>query len=261
MAKNAYVGVSGIARRVNQPYVGINGVARKVTDGYIGVSGVARKCYESGPPPVCAMLYTSGNMVFQLGSTPTETLGNSYTDINNFGSTTYNGTNSPWYSQKNTIKNVRFNINLSPTSTANWFANSSNLTNINYTNLNINSITNMSYMCYSCPNLTSMPVCGRNVTNMAGAYRNCPNIPKGNIYIYSKNVTNATGCFGGKNNSRIYNIHVPANSTTWNTFLRNTTQSIVGNKITWTIYDSTWLTVHSVYNAKYGIYIYANTSM
>lgn len=47
MAKNAYVGVSGVARKVKSQYVGVNGVARKVTKGYVGVNGVARLCFQS----------------------------------------------------------------------------------------------------------------------------------------------------------------------------------------------------------------------
>lgn len=45
MAKNAYIGVSGVARKVKQPYIGVSGVARKVKSGYIGVSGVARQFF------------------------------------------------------------------------------------------------------------------------------------------------------------------------------------------------------------------------
>jgi hypothetical protein len=47
MAQAQYVGVDGIARKVNKEYVGIDGVAREVTKGYVGVDGVARE-YWSG---------------------------------------------------------------------------------------------------------------------------------------------------------------------------------------------------------------------
>ena len=42
MAKSAYVGVDGIARKVKKMYVGVDSKARKVKKGYIGVGGVAR---------------------------------------------------------------------------------------------------------------------------------------------------------------------------------------------------------------------------
>ena len=47
MAKNQYVGVNNVARKVKQPYIGVNNVARKVKSGYVGVNGVARQYYES----------------------------------------------------------------------------------------------------------------------------------------------------------------------------------------------------------------------
>lgn len=42
MAKKAYIGVAGVARKVKKVYCGIDGVARKVKKGYIGVGGIAR---------------------------------------------------------------------------------------------------------------------------------------------------------------------------------------------------------------------------
>ena len=47
MAKNQYIGVNNVARKVKQPYIGVNNVARKVKSGYVGVGGVARQYYES----------------------------------------------------------------------------------------------------------------------------------------------------------------------------------------------------------------------
>lgn len=50
MAKNIYVGVNSVARKVANAYVGINGVARKVTKGYVGVNGTAQQFYTSQDP-------------------------------------------------------------------------------------------------------------------------------------------------------------------------------------------------------------------
>ena len=61
MAKNAYIGVGGVARKVKAPYIGVGGVAKKVKSGYIGVGGVARQFYQSGIPigslPVGSSVY------------------------------------------------------------------------------------------------------------------------------------------------------------------------------------------------------------
>lgn len=47
MAKGAYVGVGGVARKVKKIYVGVDGVARKVKKAYVGVNGVARLVYSA----------------------------------------------------------------------------------------------------------------------------------------------------------------------------------------------------------------------
>ena len=116
-------------------------------------------------------------------------------------------------------------------------------------------VTMMYQTYYNCTNLTGAPVCGVNVTNMQGAYYNCKKLNAGTFYFYSKVVSDARSCFQNKNNFRRYNIHVPANSTTLNTFIINNTNSIVGKAITWTKMSTYY------YNRTYNIYIYPNTSM
>ena len=46
MAKNAYIGIGGVAHKAKKIYVGVGGVAHKVKKAYIGVNGVARLFYE-----------------------------------------------------------------------------------------------------------------------------------------------------------------------------------------------------------------------
>lgn len=48
MAKKAYIGVNGVARKIKRGYIGIDGVARKIKRAYIGVGGVARPCWSGG---------------------------------------------------------------------------------------------------------------------------------------------------------------------------------------------------------------------
>lgn len=48
MAKKAYIGVDGVARKVKNGYVGVDGTARKVKKAYIGIGGVARPCWSCG---------------------------------------------------------------------------------------------------------------------------------------------------------------------------------------------------------------------
>ena len=51
MSKNAYVGVSGVARRVSDMCIGVSNVARKVVTGYVGVNDVARQFYPQATTP------------------------------------------------------------------------------------------------------------------------------------------------------------------------------------------------------------------
>lgn len=48
MAKKAYIGVGGLARKVKRCYVGVGNVARKIKKAYIGVGGVARPFWNDG---------------------------------------------------------------------------------------------------------------------------------------------------------------------------------------------------------------------
>lgn len=52
MAKGAYIGVAGAARKVTAAYIGAAGAARKVRKSSIGVNGVAREswCIRELPP-------------------------------------------------------------------------------------------------------------------------------------------------------------------------------------------------------------------
>ena len=51
MAKRAYIGVDGVARKIKKGYIGVDGVARKIKKAYIGVGGVARLCWSTEPQP------------------------------------------------------------------------------------------------------------------------------------------------------------------------------------------------------------------
>lgn len=48
MAKAAYIGVSGVARKIKKGYIGVDGIARKIKKAYIGIGGVARPFWGGG---------------------------------------------------------------------------------------------------------------------------------------------------------------------------------------------------------------------
>ena len=383
--------VGGTAYNVAGGRSMVSGTVYNVAGGRTLVEGTGYNV--SFKKTIYAMLYSSGNLIFQNNNSVIsgESLVAEYVDPTNFEDTDYQLTlpeggmtgwivldnNTPWNGHIGSIYNVKFSTKLKPKSISNWFYEVTSLKSIDYNNLNLNLITNMSnafydcfqltgspvcgpnvvdmsgtycycvnltgnpacgnnvtnmywayqccynltgspvcgvnvtnmcetyYQCYNltgspvcgnkvtdmsatysgCSNLTGSPICGPNVTDMSSAYRNCynltgravcgPNVTsmayayyncvnltgigdcynkvtnmayayynclsssyfdygRLTIYIYSPNITNARNCFGNKRNSCQLILTVPSNSTTFNTFTRSNTQSIVGNNITWT---------------------------
>ena len=126
----------------------IGGTAYSITGGKSMVSGTSYSIAEgrtliggtgyniSFQPKAYAMLYSSGNMVFQYGSDVAsgETLTNSY---KGFESVEYsNYSDVPWYNSRNNIKNVSVVDEVAPTSLAYWFHSSENLVSVNLNRLN-----------------------------------------------------------------------------------------------------------------------------
>ena len=95
-------------------------------------------------------------------------------------------------------------------------------------------VTDMAYTYRSCYSLTGSPVCGPSVTNMHRTYFDCSNL-YGDMYVYSDNVSDATNCFYGRNNSRQLTISVNFGTNSYNSFKANRiTNSITGTSLTWT---------------------------
>ena len=86
-------------------------------------------------PLIAAMLYSDGNMVFQIGTDVEEgkTLVGSYKDfINEYF---YNAYSIPWYQKINNIVNISSKDQISPVSMSYWFYNARNLFSINFENM------------------------------------------------------------------------------------------------------------------------------
>lgn len=47
MAKNAFIGVGNVVRKIKQPYIGVGNAVRKVKSGFIGVNNVVRQFFPS----------------------------------------------------------------------------------------------------------------------------------------------------------------------------------------------------------------------
>lgn len=49
MAKNVYIGIANLSKRVPTIYIGVANLARKVVRGYIGINNLAKEFYSSEP--------------------------------------------------------------------------------------------------------------------------------------------------------------------------------------------------------------------
>ena len=124
-----------------------------------------------------AILYESGEMVFQRGSTPDASKGKVLKTYTGFETERYGYPNyAPWYENRESIKTVSFKDVVKPVSTAYWFYSCNKLTDADFTNLDTSAVTNMDRMFYSCSSLTSLDVSSFNtsaVTNMDRMFQYC----------------------------------------------------------------------------------------
>ena len=114
------------------------------------------------------------------------------------------GNNLPgWDGQREKINKVVFDAsfaNAKPTSCYAWFSQCSNLTEIKgIENLNTQNVTNMSWMFYCCPGLTSLDVSKfdtQNVEDMSDMFSSCTVLKSLNVSNFNtQNVKNMTDMF------------------------------------------------------------------
>ena len=108
-----------------------------------------------------------------------------------------------WDAQREKINKVVFDAsfaNAKPTSCYAWFSQCSNLTEIKgIENLNTQNVTNMSWMFYCCPGLTSLDVSKfdtQNVEDMSDMFSSCTVLKSLNVSNFNtQNVKNMTDMF------------------------------------------------------------------
>ena len=124
-----------------------------------------------------AILYESGEMVFQRGSTPDASKGKVLKTYTGFETERYGYPNyAPWYENRESIKTVSFKDVVKPVSTAYWFYSCNKLTDADFTNLDTSAVTSMSYMFSGCSSLKSLDLSSFNtsaVTSMYSMFNGC----------------------------------------------------------------------------------------
>ena len=119
-----------------------------------------------------AILYESGEMVFQRGNTPDASKGKVLGTYTGFETKKYTGYNdyAPWYENKISIKAVSFKDVVKPVSTSYWFYNCRNLTDVDFTNLDTSAVTSMGSMFKDCSSLTSLDVSSFDTSAVTGMW-------------------------------------------------------------------------------------------
>lgn len=142
-----------------------------------------------------AFLYNDGSFVFSSGdvAASNKTLVTSYTGWDTAEYTS--SSQVPWYSDGNytSIISVLFDGTVSPISTAYWFYKCSNLTSLDFTNLDTSNVTNMESMFNGCNMLTSLDLSSfdtSNVTSMTSMFYKCTDLVSLNVSSF--NTSNVT---------------------------------------------------------------------
>ena len=124
-----------------------------------------------------AILYESGELVFQRGSTPDAGKGTVLKTYTGFETKPYTvSSHAPWYENRTSIKAVSFKDVIKPVSTAYWFYACNKLTDADFTNLDTSAVTSMKYMFNDCGKLTSLDLSSFDtsaVTSMDSMFKQC----------------------------------------------------------------------------------------
>lgn len=154
----------------NHNYSIVNGSAKRIADGEV----------EDIPSEIFVALYNNGTLVF---SNNEEDIDSSKVD-ENYGDISNISIDYPWYGNTEITKVTILN-KIMPVTTSNWFSELRNVIEIeNISNINTSNVVDMSYMFYTCENLTSIDVSSfntSNVTNFDGIFINCSKLTSLNL--------------------------------------------------------------------------------
>ena len=139
-----------------------------------------------------AILYESGELVFQRGNTPDASKGTVVGTYTGFETKKYTTSDRmPWYANRTSIKAVSFKDVIKPVSTVNWFYECKNLTDVDFTNLDTSAVTNMNRMFYKCSALTSLDLSSFNtsaVTDMSSMFNSCSSLTSLDLSSFNTSV-------------------------------------------------------------------------
>ena len=214
--------------------------ATELTANYVGstMAGIYRRTDVT----MNAILYDSGELVFQIGSTPDKSKGNVTNTYTGFDSTIYgNASSTPWYSKRTSVTTITFKDLVVPASTAFWFYEFSNLTKIkNLENLDTSNVASTQSMFNKCSSLKSFDlnkIKTNNLTNMSYMFYDCTSLQSLNMSNFKAEIlTNVADLFTNTNLKTLtlgsqteFNI-LPTIAGTWKRD-GDTTTTYTGNQV------------------------------
>ena len=173
--------------------------AAELRDNYTAdMAGTYEKDIQSG---CIAILYESGNLVFQRSDVPDASEGAIVGLWNIPGTTSYTASNVPWYGNRTGVKAVIVKDGFAPTSLRYWFASCTNLITADLRNLNMSKATNMSYLFNGDSKLESVlfgDVDTSKVVNLSYMFNNCSSLTELDLSGFdTENVTAMNYMFAG----------------------------------------------------------------
>ena len=144
-----------------------------------------------------AILYENGELVLQNNGTPDPSKGavvETWAGIET-------ATSQPWANRASEIKKVTVQDELHPISLNSWFANCSNCTEMDLTNLKTDKVTDMSQVFLYCSKMTEFDVSGfdtSNVEKMNAAFLGCTSLTSLDLSTFNtEKVTSMSSMVGG----------------------------------------------------------------
>ena len=164
---------------------------------------------------VYAVLYDDGNLDFQKRK---DTYGSkTVVEVYKFDENDVfsSGYKIPWYSNRANVKTISARDNIMPVSTANWFYDMQNLTQLNIEKLDFKNTTRTDNMFYNCKALTELNIgswdTGK-VTNMGSMFNGCSKLTNLDIGSWdTSKVTSMNFMFNGCSNLTSLDVR------SWNT--------------------------------------------
>ena len=136
-----------------------------------------------------AILYESGELVFQRGSTPDASKGKVLKTYTGFETARYGSPDYvPWHENSESIKAVSFKDAVKPVFTAYWFYSCNKLTDADFTNLDTSAVTSMGYMFKDCSSLTSLDLSSFDtsaVTDMDYMFYDCSSLTSLDVSLFN----------------------------------------------------------------------------